>query len=32
MLRSSGFSARVLRVYDGVPFAPAHRVFLAHPR
>lgn len=31
MLRSSGFRARVLRGYDGVPFAPAHRVYLAHP-
>jgi SAM-dependent methyltransferase len=32
MLRSSGFRARVLRGYDGVAFAPAHRVYLARPR
>lgn len=32
MLRAAGFRARVLRGYDGEPFAPGHRAYLARPR
>ena len=31
LLRGAGFRARVLRGYDGEPFAPGHRVYVARP-